>query len=236
MYSICEEEDFAKMHDIVSMFCDENMNYNGMINTGIGTGPSPVTIYTAKVWEEMYEIPPKARASCQAAIMNLAEGLLSEGECWKGLNGEQATIGDALVFGLYGFGVILDAGNDTVGHYINELIMSNAKKVTRLAEKLGLPEEYAQNFYKGMCAIEDFMVNVEETISDFTQEVTYVKKQIQQEMIYYVEKRCTEFVDAVEKASIVFAETMKDEIVRKLVLPPILPIKPFAPFLLKGLD
>ena len=64
MYSICEEEDFAKMHDIVSMFCDENMNYNGMINTGIGTGPSPVTIYTAKVWEEMYEIPPKARASC----------------------------------------------------------------------------------------------------------------------------------------------------------------------------
>ena len=64
MYSICEEEDFAKMHDIVSMFCDENMNYNGMINTGIGTGPSPVTIYTAKVWEEMYEIPQKARASC----------------------------------------------------------------------------------------------------------------------------------------------------------------------------
>ena len=236
IYIKCNIEDFAKMHDIVSMFCDENMNYNGMINTGIGTGPSPVTIYTAKVWEEMYEIPPKARASCQAAIMNLAEGLLSEGECWKGLNGEQATIGDALVFGLYGFGVILDAGNDTVGHYINELIMSNAKKVTRLAEKLGLPEEYAQNFYKGMCAIEDFMVNVEETISDFTQEVTYVKKQIQQEMIYYVEKRCTEFVDAVEKASIVFAETMKDEIVRKLVLPPILPIKPFAPFLLKGLD
>lgn len=236
IYIKCNIEDFAKMHDIVSMFCDENMNYNGMINTGIGTGPSPVTIYTAKVWEEMYEIPPKARASCQAAIMNLAEGLLSEGECWKGLNGEQATIGDALVFGLYGFGVILDAGNDTVGHYINELVISNAKKVTGLAEKLGLPEEYAQGFYEGMCAMEDFIVNAEETVSDLLQEGTYIKKQIQQEMIYYVEEKCTEFVSTLEKASKVFAEIMKDEIVRKLVLPPILPIKPFAPFLMKGQD
>ena len=51
-----------------------------------------------------------------------------------------------------------------------------------------------------------------------------------------MEEKCTEFVSTLEKASKVFAETMKDEIVRKLVLPPILPIKPFAPFLLKGQD
>ena len=126
--------------------------------------------------------------------------------------------------------------NDTVGHYINELIMSNAKKVSGLAEKLGLPEEYAQGFYTGMCAMEDFIVNAEETVSDLLQEGTYIKKQIQQEMIYYVEKRCTELVSTMEKVSIEFAETMKNEIVRNLVLPPFLPIKPFAPFLLKGHD
>ena len=166
--------------------------------------------------------------------MNLAEGIISEGKCWKGLNGEQATIGDALVFGLYGFGVILDAGSDTLGHYISEQIKSNVKKVTVLEEKLGLPEEYAQGFYEGMCAMEDFIVNVDDTVSDLLQEKTYVKKQIQQEIIYYVEERCTEFVNTLEKASKVFADTMKDEIVRKLVLPPILPIKPFAPVLLKG--
>ncbi len=96
-----EIQDIAKYHDIVSMFCDENMNYNGMINTGIGTFPSWVTHFTAKVWEKLYEMPPKLRASCQASIMNIAEIGLSKGDCKVGLNGEKASLNDYLATILY---------------------------------------------------------------------------------------------------------------------------------------
>lgn len=102
--------DFFKAHDIASMFCDEEMKYNGMINTGIGTEASWVTDYTAELWEEMYEMPDEMRESCQAALMNAAEAFLSKFDCVEGLNGEKASGTDYSRFLRYGLDVIVGTG------------------------------------------------------------------------------------------------------------------------------
>ena len=171
MYSICGEYDFvnhlgekvireentiyvkcnfdtldvARAHDIVSMFCDTEMNYNGMINTTKGAEPSWVTKYTAKVWEELYEMPDSMRASCQAALMNLAEMGLSKLECTQGLNGEHATMLDYAVFLKYGLDTIGDSATKVVLQSLKEKMIDGYayQLVDKATENGILPERIA---------------------------------------------------------------------------------------------
>jgi hypothetical protein len=146
--------DIARYHDIVSMFCDEDYNYGGMINTSIGTGATFVTLFTSNVWDEIDEMPDDMRASCQRAMMNLAEYWLSNKECRVGLNGEKATVWDCLVTVMYGLDAIGDAALnavwyeativladsviDTYYNWVPSKIRDEIKKSTKPAAKMAV--------------------------------------------------------------------------------------------------
>jgi hypothetical protein len=192
-----------------------------MINTGIGTGPSVVTIFTAKAWEELYELPPEARASCQASIMNAAEWALSGGESKRGLNGEHATLGDIAGFILYGPDVFSDAALDTKKHYTIPYV----ENVLKWAVDHGMDKDKAVVTYAGV----RIYVGAHEFVSDCIQGVRNEARQKIHEPIKFIEEKAPEMLNAIEAVvGETFEKIMKDETLRKLVLPPIVPL-PIGP-------
>ena len=139
IYIHCNIDKWTKVHDITSMFCDESFCYNGMINTSKGTAPSWVTHYTAQVWEELCKMPDDMRASCQAAVMQLAEGFVSGGKCWVGLNGECASLNDYAVFLKYGVSMLIDSAGKTVLQiYMDKMVNGYACEVINKIAETGL--------------------------------------------------------------------------------------------------
>jgi hypothetical protein len=117
MEDVLTQELWNTFKDISSLFSDKYHNYGGMINTSIGTGASFVTLFTSNVWDEIDDMPDDMRASCQRALMNAAEYLLSNKECSVGLNGEKATVWDYLVTVRYGLDALKDASKDVAVDY-----------------------------------------------------------------------------------------------------------------------
>lgn len=177
--------DIAKAHDIVSMFCDENMNYNGMINTGKGTGPSWVTKYTAKAWEEIYEMPDSMRESCQAALMNFLERFLSGGECTEGLNGEKAELKDYARFLEFGFDAMGDSATKVVMELLKEEMVDDCaiQLIDKAVEKGWLPEDIADEVKEEMNEAAERYMESYELITDMDQIMKYQRYSVDNTLV-----------------------------------------------------
>lgn len=171
-YIHCEIDGVDKCHDIVSMFCEMKTTmvdgkeqkeyiYSGTINTSVGTSPSFVVDYTAKVWEEIYEMPYSERTACQDALMNIMEVALSGGKSLKGINGEHANAWDYYLLYKYGLDALAASGVDTFHKDVTRPFLDDAVSgfCDQLADSGWVSEKYADN-------IETIMQNVIDSYDD----------------------------------------------------------------------